>query len=146
MPGYPIEEVGGGQKEHEKDPEKGRTPISGRVYQSKCLYARVEGYFGGSRGYFEGYMDWIDQARKQRELQFEGKYGPIHPRDNGRCFRKEMLEELLDALNYAEWSRKKGEINRYKWKRINSGIRVVIHLIEIACDDSFWWKLEAQKF
>lgn len=90
-------------------------------------------------------IDWIDNARKQRELEYEPKYGSIHPRADSRCFRREMIEELLDALNYAEWSRTKGEINRFKWKGIDHTIRVVIRSIESACEDSFWWKLEAQK-
>ena len=90
-------------------------------------------------------MDWVDRARRQREIEYEPKYGPIRPRTDPRCFRREMIEELLDALNYAQWSKEKGEINRLRWKRIDSGIKVVIHLIEIACKDWFWWKLEAQK-
>jgi hypothetical protein len=86
--------------------------------------------------------NWIDQARKKREIDHIPKYDPIHPRTDKRCFRREMIEELLDALNYAEWAREKGEISRYKWKQIYYNIGVVIHLIEMSCDNRFLWKLE----
>jgi hypothetical protein len=89
--------------------------------------------------------DWIDQARKQREIDFEPKYGPIHPRTDSRCFRREMIEELLDALNYAQWAKEKGEINLYKWKKANNTLRFVIHLMELSCEDSFWWRVEIQR-
>ena len=55
-------------------------------------------------------MDWIDNARKQRELEYEPKYGPIQPGTDSRCFRREMIEELLDALNYVEWAKGKGRL------------------------------------
>lgn len=90
-------------------------------------------------------MDWIDKARKQREIDFEPKYGPIRPRTDSRCFRREMLEELLDALNYASWAKGKGEINRYQWKKIDSGIRSVIRCIEAACNDRFLWETDIRK-
>lgn len=89
--------------------------------------------------------NWIDLARKQREIDFGPKYGPVHPQTDKRCFRREMIEELLDAINYLQWAKEKGEINRFQWKRISYSIRIVIHLIEIACGDWWWWKLEALK-
>jgi hypothetical protein len=55
-------------------------------------------------------MDWIDQAHKKRENQAFPKYGQIHPQTDHRCFRREMIEELLDALNYGQWGYEKGEI------------------------------------
>lgn len=88
---------------------------------------------------------WVDQARKQRELDFEPKYGPIQPRTDLRCFRREMIEELLDALNYAQWAKEKGEINRFQWKRLDNGLRIALRLIEMDCIDFWWWKLEAPK-
>ena len=84
--------------------------------------------------------NWIDQARKQREIDFEPKYGSIRPRTDSRCFRREMMEELLDALNYVQWAKEKGEINRYQWKRIDNGIRAVIRTIELSCSDKFEWE------
>ena len=86
--------------------------------------------------------DWIDNARKQREVAFEPKYGPIRPRTDSRCFRKEMIEELLDALNYAQWSKEKGENNQQQWKRMDNGIRAVIRSIQGACSDKFEWDTE----
>jgi len=85
-------------------------------------------------------MTWIDTARKQRELQFEPEYGPIRPKTDRRCFRREMLEELLDGLNYAQWSKVKGEINLQQWKKVDAGIRSVIRTIEVACNDRFEWE------
>lgn len=96
-------------------------------------------------GIFRWFMDWIDLARKQREIDFEPKYGSIRPRSDSRCFRKEMLEELLDSLNYAEWAKQKGEITRYQWKRIDNSIRGAIRCIEAACNDRFWWGVDVQK-
>jgi hypothetical protein len=87
--------------------------------------------------------DWIEQARKAREVDHISKYGPISPKTDKRCFRREMLEELLDTLNYAEWAREKGELTRYQWRQISYNIAVTIHLIEIACEDRLWWRLEA---
>ena len=88
---------------------------------------------------------WIDQARKQRELDFEPEHGPIRPRSDSRCFRREMIEELLDALNYNDWAKAKGEVNRHQWKRLDNGLRIALHLIEMDCIDFWWWKLEALK-
>lgn len=85
-------------------------------------------------------QDWVDQARKQREIEFEPKYGPIHPKTDKRCFRREMIEELLDAINYAQWSKEKGEITQLQWKKIDGSIRAVIHVIESACSDRFDWE------
>ena len=89
--------------------------------------------------------DWVDRARRQREIEYEPKYGPIRPRTDLRCFRREMIEELLDALNYAQWAKEKGEISRQQWRRVDHTIKVVIHLIEAACSDRLWWRLKAQK-
>jgi hypothetical protein len=85
-------------------------------------------------------MDWIDTARKKREIDFEPKYGPIRPKTDKRCFRREALEELIDAISYVQWSKEKGEINRQQWKRMDSGIRAVIRTIEGACNDRFEWE------
>jgi hypothetical protein len=81
--------------------------------------------------------DWIDNARKQREIDFEPKYGPIRPKTDKRCFRREALEELLDGLNYFEWSFRKGEINRKQWQWLDSGAKRLIRIIQIACADKF---------
>ena len=88
-------------------------------------------------------MDWIDESRKAREIEGNVKHGPIHPRTDPRCFRKEMIEELLDALNYCQWSYEKGEINRFQFRRIDEGLRNTIRAVEIACSDYWWWKIEA---
>jgi hypothetical protein len=83
--------------------------------------------------------NWIDRARKQRELDFEPKYGPIQPKQDRRCFRREMVEELLDVINYAQWSFQKGEITRSHFQRIDKMSKGVIKLIEEACKDKFEW-------
>ena len=90
-------------------------------------------------------MDWIDKARKQREIDFESKYGPIRPRTDSRCFRREMIEDLLDVLNYNQWAKEKGEINRQQWKKMDSGIRSVIRCIEAACNERFLWETDISK-
>ena len=84
--------------------------------------------------------NWIDNARKLREIAFEPKYGPIRPKTDRRCFRREMLEELLDSLNYCEWAKVKGEINRKQFQSIDRGTRAVIRMIEDACSDRFVWE------
>ena len=58
---------------------------------------------------------WIDAARKAREISGETKYGPINPLNDPRCFLQEANEELLDSLNYLEWSMLKGEMAFCKW-------------------------------
>jgi hypothetical protein len=85
-------------------------------------------------------MDWIDEARKNREIAFEPKYGPIKPKTDKRCFRREMIEELLDALNYAQWAKEKGEIDRKQFRIIDKGTRAVLRAIEFACEDKFEWE------
>ena len=90
-------------------------------------------------------MDWIDRARKQREIDFEPKYGPIRPRSDSRCFRRETLELLLDGLNVVSWAKKKGEVNRHQWKKMDSGIRSVIRCIEAACNERFLWETDISK-
>ena len=85
--------------------------------------------------------NWIDSARKEREIAFEPKYGPIRPKSDPRCFRKEMLEELLDTLNYCEWGLRKGEINRKQHQEINRTTRAIIRTIEAACCDKFEWEV-----
>ena len=73
-------------------------------------------------------MDWIDSARKRRELEGLPKYGKVSPKEDPRCFRREMVEELLDALNYTQWSLEKGEIPIYKHRVIESDLRRLIKL------------------
>lgn len=84
--------------------------------------------------------NWIDSARKEREIAFLPKYGPIRPKTDKRCFRREMLEELLDSLNYCEWAKAKGEVNRRQFELIDRGCRAVIRTIEDACSDKFEWE------
>ena len=48
----------------------------------------------------DSWSDWIDTARKLRGIEGEAKYGPINPINDPRCFRREIVEELFDALNY----------------------------------------------
>ena len=84
--------------------------------------------------------NWIDAARKQREIAFEPKYGPIRPKTDKRCFRREMVEELLDNLNYCHWAFQKGEIDRKQFQEIDRTTRKVIRTIEAACSDKFDWE------
>jgi len=83
---------------------------------------------------------WIDRVRKEREIAFEPKYGPIRPKTDRRCFRREMLEELLDSLNYCEWAKVKGEIDRKQFQEIDRTTRRIIRTIESACIDKFEWE------
>jgi hypothetical protein len=85
---------------------------------------------------------WIDRVRKQREIAFEPKYGPIRPKTDRRCFRREMIEELLDVLNYCEWAKVKGEIDRKQFQKIDRTTRAAIRTIEGACIDKFEWDME----
>jgi hypothetical protein len=78
-------------------------------------------------------MDWIDRKRRKREMEALSKYGPISPRTDRRCFRREMVEELLDALNYCQWAREKGEVRRRDWKIMDANMRFVIGLIGRTC-------------
>lgn len=78
-------------------------------------------------------MDWIDQERRKRELEALIKYGPVSPRTDPRCFRREMVEELLDALNYCQWAREKGEVSRREWKIMDANMRFTIGMIERSC-------------
>ena len=71
---------------------------------------------------------WIDEARKQREINGARKYGRIDPKNDPRCFRREIVEELLDALNYCQWSLEKGEIPISKHRVIESDLRRLIKL------------------
>ena len=62
---------------------------------------------------------WIDEARKAREIQGVVKYGAINPLSDPRCFLDEARDELLDFLNYLEWSMEKGEISFCEWTEID---------------------------
>ena len=84
--------------------------------------------------------DWIDKAMKEREIEGVLKYGPIKPKSDKRCFRKEALLELIDSLNYTSWSFRKGELNRKQFQSIDRGTRAVIRMIEDACSDRFEWE------
>lgn len=84
--------------------------------------------------------NWIDRARKQREVENEPKYGPIRPKTDKRCFRREALEELLDSLNYFEWAFRKGEITKKQWGRLDKGARGILKSLEMACADKFEWE------
>ena len=83
---------------------------------------------------------WVDVARKKREAEALPKYGVVHPRTDKRCFRREALEELLDAISYTQWSKEKGEINQRQWKQMDNGIRAVIRILQEACSDKFTWE------
>ena len=71
-------------------------------------------------------MNWIDQDRKKRENGASLKYGLIHPQTDPQCFRREMIEELLDALNYAQWAHEKREITFDQHLGIQQRLRWVI--------------------
>jgi hypothetical protein len=71
--------------------------------------------------------DWIDEARKKREIEGDAKYGPINPLNDTRSFLKEAGEELLDTLNYLEWAMLKGEISLCRWFTIDRSIRFTIY-------------------
>ena len=87
-------------------------------------------------------MDWIDKARKQREIDFEPKYGPIRPKTDSRCFMKEALFELLDAVNYSVWATQKGEISMKRLHWLNLSLRRSINIIRFACEDRWLSKVE----
>lgn len=89
--------------------------------------------------------DWIDITRKQREIAFEPKYGPIRPKTDKRCFRREMVEELLDSLNYCQWAFQKGEINRKQHQSLSADIRKAIKTLYLACGDKFEWETSWMK-
>ena len=74
--------------------------------------------------------DWIDEARRQREIGAIPKYGHINPRTDNRCFIKEATDELLDALNYAEWAMMKGEIPFCDWVLTDENIRAATTLLK----------------
>jgi hypothetical protein len=80
---------------------------------------------------------WIDQARKQREMEENETRGPIRPMGDPRCFRRELLEELLDGLNYSEWAFMKGEITGRQRNRVDRKIHSVIALLQSSCLGTF---------
>ena len=71
-------------------------------------------------------VDWVDQERKQREIQGNVKYGLIQPLTDSRCFVSEAVEELLDGLNYLEWAMEKGEVSFCEWAEINEWVRMAL--------------------
>ena len=75
-------------------------------------------------------MSWIDEARRRREIEAIPKYGIINPRTDSRCFVNEATDELLDALNYAEWAMEKGEIPFCRWVLIERHIKFSIELLK----------------
>jgi len=85
-------------------------------------------------------LDWINSARKQREIDHIPKYGLIQPKKDKRCFRREMVEELLDSLNYCEWAKIKGEITQRQYQSMDADIRRAIMVLKTACEDKFSWE------
>ena len=71
-------------------------------------------------------LNWIDKARKAREVEAIPKYGPIHPVTDSRCFADEAKDELFDALNYLQWSMEKGELTFCEWAEIDEFIRIAL--------------------
>jgi hypothetical protein len=82
-------------------------------------------------------VEWVDRARKEREIEGDVKHGPIHPKSDRRCFRRELLEELLDGLNYSEWAFMKGEITGRQRNRVDRKIHSVIALLQSSCLGTF---------
>jgi len=74
-------------------------------------------------------MDWINKQQKERVAQGRKKYGKINLRTDPRSFKKESVEELVDALNYLGWSYKKGEIDYQRWRLADRCIRFALELI-----------------
>jgi len=75
-------------------------------------------------------MDWIDEARKQREIKGNSKHGLIDPKNDSRCFRQEAIEELLDALNYNDLAMEKGEVSICQWVLTEKYIKFAIKFIQ----------------
>jgi len=60
-------------------------------------------------------------------MQGQAKYGPIHPLTDSRDFLKEMADELLDGLNYAQWAMEKGQITLCEWVIADRDIKFVLY-------------------
>ena len=71
-------------------------------------------------------LNWIDKARKAREVEAIPKYGVINPLTDRRCFVAEAMDELLDGLNYLEWAMMKGDITFCEWAEIDEFIRIAL--------------------
>ncbi len=76
-------------------------------------------------------IDWIDKARKQREIDAIPKYGEIYPLIDSRCFLNEALEEGLDLVNYLQWAVEKGEIGEKLFKRLKFDIKRILNIIKL---------------
>lgn len=104
-----------------------------RLKQEICHRVKVRDRGMSKRDYLTANgleIDWIDQARKQREIEGEVKYGKISPKTDQRCFVQEMTEELLDALNYCQWAREKGEIGFNLCRVADGSIRFILSLFK----------------
>jgi hypothetical protein len=75
------------------------------------------------------FLEWSDKARKDREKKYKSIYGEINPKSDKRDFRLETIEELLDALNYIDWSHSKGEISLGEWKQVEVHIKLALSYI-----------------
>jgi hypothetical protein len=79
----------------------------------------------------------IDEARKKREIQGQRKYGFIHPLSDPRCFVREAREELLDGLNYLQWSMEKGEMTFCAWVEVSDLIEMALGALRGQNNPSF---------
>jgi hypothetical protein len=67
----------------------------------------------------EGFnMDWIDEARKQREI------------NHSKCYREEAINYLLDALNCNDSAMEKGEVSFCQWVLTEKYIKFSIKFIQ----------------
>ena len=77
--------------------------------------------------------DFIGKIATQRVLEGVRKYGVVDLATDKRCFLRETVEELLDAMNYLLWSYEKGRLSIKDWASMDTVIRYMIGVLEKSC-------------
>ncbi len=70
--------------------------------------------------------EWVDEARRLREESRNDTLGVVRPESDKRDFRFEMIEEVLDALNYVQWSYEKFEITLSDYRLVRSHLLIAL--------------------
>lgn len=71
----------------------------------------------------------IDMLRKERMIKGETKYGKLDVLNDPRSFTQECLEEVLDAISYANWAFDREEIDHVSYQKINSALQDVATML-----------------
>lgn len=69
---------------------------------------------------------WVDELRLAKVAHAIPTKGEVNVKTDKRDFRFELIDELLDALNYAQWALEKRELDVIEYKMLRTHLLIAL--------------------